>query len=53
MLIHMLFWLWQHCLGKTSCSVPMHPDVFKNNDACPGVEKKLAIEVRCGRNKNH
>jgi len=44
----------QHCLGKTSCSVPMHPDVFfKNNDACPSVEKKLAIEVRCGRSKNH
>lgn len=38
----------QQCLGKTSCSVPMDPKVLlKNGDACPGVRKTLAIQVKC------
>ncbi|KAG6653492.1 beta-galactosidase 13-like [Carya illinoinensis] len=38
----------QHCLGKTSCSVPIERELFiKDNDACPDIKKTLAIQVKC------
>lgn len=38
----------EKCLGKESCFVPMDRAVFlKNGDACPGVIKALAIQVKC------
>lgn len=43
----------KHCLGKRSCVVPMDPGTFDlSKDACPKVSKTLAVEVRCGREKN-
>ncbi|KAF2322731.1 hypothetical protein GH714_029786 [Hevea brasiliensis] len=39
----------QHCSGKTSCSIPIERELFdKNNDACPDIQKTLAIQVKCG-----
>ncbi|KAB2600428.1 hypothetical protein D8674_010699 [Pyrus ussuriensis x Pyrus communis] len=39
----------QHCLGKTSCSVPIDPNLFLKNivDGCPDIKKTLAIQVKC------
>lgn len=38
----------EKCLGKERCRVPMDlKDLMKNGDACPGVTKNLAIQVKC------
>lgn len=39
----------ERCLGKESCSIPMDKSILmKNNgDACPGIMKNLAIQVKC------
>ncbi|XP_024017347.1 beta-galactosidase 11 [Morus notabilis] len=38
----------QHCLGKPTCVVPVKKELFdKNGDACPNVNKTLAIQVKC------
>ncbi|CAL0318934.1 unnamed protein product [Lupinus luteus] len=36
----------QECLGKKSCMVSME-SFSKNGNVCPGLEKTLAIQVRC------
>ncbi|KAB2600429.1 hypothetical protein D8674_010700 [Pyrus ussuriensis x Pyrus communis] len=38
----------QHCMGKTSCSVPIDHKLFSSkNDGCPDIKKTLAIQVKC------
>ncbi|XP_062002238.1 beta-galactosidase 13-like [Rosa rugosa] len=38
----------QHCLGKSSCVVPIDDKLFfKKNDACPDIKKTLAAQVKC------
>ncbi|XP_030523326.1 beta-galactosidase 13-like [Rhodamnia argentea] len=38
----------KHCLGKTSCAVPIDRGLFdKGNDRCPGATKTLAIQAKC------
>ncbi|KAF6166452.1 hypothetical protein GIB67_038189 [Kingdonia uniflora] len=39
----------QHCLGKTSCAIPIERENFDKGteDACPNVYKILAVQVRC------
>nr|AFK34570.1 unknown [Lotus japonicus] len=39
----------QQCLGKGSCNVDLNRATFIKNgkDACPGLVKKLAIQVKC------
>ncbi|KAJ1398976.1 Glycoside hydrolase, family 35 [Sesbania bispinosa] len=39
----------QQCLGKDSCSVVLNRKVFNKSggDACPGLMKTLAIQVKC------
>ncbi|KAH0994172.1 hypothetical protein GBA52_005655 [Prunus armeniaca] len=39
----------QHCLGKSSCSIPINRNLFLKNitDGCPDIKKTLAIQVKC------
>lgn len=38
----------KHCLGKTSCTVPIEQGLFdKGNDGCPSIMKTLAIQAKC------
>jgi len=39
----------QQCLGKGDCSVELNRAIFNQNggDACPGLVKTLAIQVKC------
>ncbi|XP_056169560.1 beta-galactosidase 11-like [Syzygium oleosum] len=38
----------KHCLGKTSCAVPIERGLFnKGNDGCPSIMKTLAIQAKC------
>ncbi|KAM2711110.1 hypothetical protein EV1_031262 [Malus domestica] len=38
----------RHCLGKTSCSVPIDRNLFASKiDGCPDINKTLAIQVKC------
>ncbi|KDP29648.1 hypothetical protein JCGZ_18810 [Jatropha curcas] len=40
----------QLCLGKRSCSIPIDRQLFDNKkDDCPGIQKVLAVQVKCGR----
>ncbi|KAK9285037.1 hypothetical protein L1049_024221 [Liquidambar formosana] len=43
----------QYCLGRSSCAVPIEPETFdKEGDSCPNITKTLAIQVKCGHEKN-
>lgn len=44
----------KYCLGKNECSIPMEKGVLlgQNKDACPDVEKSLAVQVRCAHANN-
>jgi hypothetical protein len=38
----------QHCLGKTSCDIPMDKGLFNGKkDNCPNLTKNLAVQVKC------
>jgi hypothetical protein len=38
----------QHCLGKTSCDIPIDKGLFAGKkDDCPGISKTLAVQVKC------
>ncbi|KAI5315079.1 hypothetical protein L3X38_044255 [Prunus dulcis] len=38
----------EHCLGQTSCAVPVDPRLFFKADPCPDINiKTLAIQVTC------
>ncbi|KAF9684487.1 hypothetical protein SADUNF_Sadunf04G0123300 [Salix dunnii] len=38
----------QHCLGKTSCDIPLDKGLFNGNkDNCPNLSKNLAVQVKC------
>ncbi|RVW38626.1 Beta-galactosidase 13 [Vitis vinifera] len=40
----------QHCLGKTTCEIPMEAGIFYGNSgACSDITKTLAVQVRCER----
>ncbi|XP_042036626.1 beta-galactosidase-like [Salvia splendens] len=36
----------KYCIGQTSCTVPVTPQIF-GGDPCPSVMKKLSVEVVC------
>jgi len=49
------FSFFQYCLGKAECVIPVNKSTFEQDkkDSCPKVEKKLAVQVKCGRDKKN
>ncbi|KAL9840950.1 putative beta-galactosidase [Arabidopsis thaliana] len=45
----------KYCLGKAECVIPVNKSTFEQDkkDSCPKVEKKLAVQVKCGRDKKN
>ncbi|CAH2051537.1 unnamed protein product [Thlaspi arvense] len=45
----------KHCLGKAECVIPVNKSTFQQDkkDLCPKVVKKLAVQVKCGRDKKN
>ncbi|KAL3580796.1 hypothetical protein D5086_018631 [Populus alba] len=38
----------EHCLGKTSCDIPIDKGLFAGKkDDCPDIRKTLAVQVKC------
>ncbi|XP_010489252.1 PREDICTED: beta-galactosidase 13-like [Camelina sativa] len=45
----------KYCLGKAQCAIPVNKSTFQQDkkDSCPKVAKKLAVQVKCGRDKKN
>lgn len=45
----LVFFFFQHCLGKSSCTIPLKREAYdqKEQDTCPETFKVLAAQALC------